>query len=159
MAVDFFLKLDGIKGESRDKAHAGQIDVLSWSWGASNSAQASGGGAGAGKTEIQDLHVVMPTNLASVPILRNMVAGKHIPTAYLYARKAGITPFEYLQWTLEDVVISSYQMGGSDGQDITMDQLSLNFAKMTVRYTSQDPDGSPGVIETMTWDLAESKAT
>jgi type VI secretion system secreted protein Hcp len=159
MAVDFFLKIDGIKGESRDKAHAGQIEVLSWSWGASNSGSTHvGGGAGAGKTEAQDLHVVMRTNLATVPLLQNLVTGKHISAAYLYARKAGTNPFDYLEWKLEDVLVSSYQMGGSGGDDATNDQLSLNFAKLTLEYTSQDPDGTPGVSNTVAWNIAENTA-
>ena len=37
MAVDMFLKLDGIKGESLDATHKDEIDVLAWSWGLSQS--------------------------------------------------------------------------------------------------------------------------
>ena len=49
MAVDMFLKMDGIKGESVDDKHKDEIDVLSWSWGMSQSGSAHmGGGAGAG---------------------------------------------------------------------------------------------------------------
>ena len=33
MAVDMFLKIDGIKGESKDSKHKDEIDVLAWSWG------------------------------------------------------------------------------------------------------------------------------
>ena len=32
-AVDYFLKFDGIKGESADVKHKDEIDVESWSWG------------------------------------------------------------------------------------------------------------------------------
>ena len=35
MAVDIFLDIDGIKGESKDDKHPETIDVLSWSWGMS----------------------------------------------------------------------------------------------------------------------------
>ncbi len=41
-AVDYFLKIDGIDGESTDKDHKGEIDVLSWSWGMSQSGSADG---------------------------------------------------------------------------------------------------------------------
>jgi type VI secretion system secreted protein Hcp len=47
MAVDFFLKLDGIPGESKDKAHKGEIDVLAWSWGMSQSGTMHMGGEAA----------------------------------------------------------------------------------------------------------------
>ena len=50
MAVDMFIKIDGIKGESADDKHKEEVDVLSWSWGMSQSGSAHmGGGAGAGK--------------------------------------------------------------------------------------------------------------
>jgi type VI protein secretion system component Hcp len=44
MAVDMFLKIDGVKGESKDQAHTQEIDVFSWSWGMSNSGSAHRGG-------------------------------------------------------------------------------------------------------------------
>lgn len=57
MAVDMFIKIEGIDGESQDEAHAGEIDVLSWQWGAVNKGSAAlGGGLGSGKVEVQDLH-------------------------------------------------------------------------------------------------------
>ena len=51
MAVDMFLKIDGIKGESQDKKHKDQIDLMSWSWGASNAGSHSTGGGGGGWTQ------------------------------------------------------------------------------------------------------------
>jgi len=39
-----FPEIDGIKGESKDKTHAKQIDALSWSWGMSNNGSAHVGG-------------------------------------------------------------------------------------------------------------------
>jgi len=53
MAVDMFIKIGALKGESRDKVHKDEIDVLAWSWGMSNSGSAHvGGGAGAGKVNV-----------------------------------------------------------------------------------------------------------
>lgn len=156
MAVDFFLKLDGIKGESRDKTHAGQIDVLSWSWGTSNSSSASSGGAGAGKVDMQDFHFVTYTNAATMDLLGRSASGKHITDAYLYARKAGTTPIEYLEWKLEDVVVSTYQVGGSGAEETTLDQFSLSFGKVTGTYKEQRADGSIGTSHTFTWDLKAS---
>ena len=47
-AVDYFIKFDGIKGESADVKHKDEIDVESWTWGETNTGGAgSGGGGGA----------------------------------------------------------------------------------------------------------------
>ncbi|WP_374595324.1 type VI secretion system tube protein Hcp, partial [Aquabacterium sp.] len=70
MAVDMFMKIGDVKGESRDKTHAGEIDVLAWSWGVSNSGSAhTGGGAGAGKANVQDLSFTKYVDKASPPLL------------------------------------------------------------------------------------------
>ncbi|HDS5282244.1 TPA: type VI secretion system receptor/chaperone Hcp, partial [Escherichia coli] len=55
MAVDMFIKIGDVKGESKDKTHAEEIDVLAWSWGMSQSGSMHmGGGGGAGKVNVQD---------------------------------------------------------------------------------------------------------
>ena len=64
--TDFFLKIDGIEGESTDGKHKGEIDLLSWSWGETQSgAHAAGGGGGAGKVSMQDFHFTMTVNKAT----------------------------------------------------------------------------------------------
>ena len=44
MSVDFFLKIDGIEGESQDKTHKNEIQLESWSWGQSNTGSMGAGG-------------------------------------------------------------------------------------------------------------------
>ena len=59
-AVDYFLKIDGIQGESQDKTHKNEIQIESFSWGATQSGTAThGGGMGAGKVQMQDFQLVM----------------------------------------------------------------------------------------------------
>ena len=49
-AVDYFLKIDNIPGESEDDKHKSEIQLESWRIGATQSGTfASGGGGGAGK--------------------------------------------------------------------------------------------------------------
>jgi type VI secretion system secreted protein Hcp len=69
--VDYFLKFDGIKGESADAKHKDEIDIEAWSWGETNAAgPATGGGGGAGKVSMQDFHFVMRMNTASVSLMK-----------------------------------------------------------------------------------------
>ena len=57
MASDYVLKIDGIKGESTDSKHKDEIEIESFSWGATQPGSfASGGGGGAGKVSFQDIH-------------------------------------------------------------------------------------------------------
>ena len=84
MAVDMFLKLDGIDGESTDAQHQDWIEVSSFSWGVSNSIAGSGtGGGGAGKASFQDLHFEQLFDKSSPQVALYCVTGKHIASATL----------------------------------------------------------------------------
>lgn len=155
MATDYFLKLDGIKGESKDAKHKDEIDVLSFSWGATQSgSSAYGGGGGAGKVSFQDFHFVMKMSKASPELLKHVSTGKHIKEALLTARKAGGKQEEYLKIKFNDLLISSYQSGGSSGGDeIPVEQISMNFTKINFEYADQKPDGGLNSPTIASYDL------
>src|SRR5688572_17650408 len=144
-AVDYFLKFAGIKGESTDAKHKDEIDVESWSWGETNAAPAPArSGGGAGKVQMQDFHFVMRLNKASPELAKACATGEHIKEAILTARKAGKEQQEYLTFKFYDILVSSYQTGGSEGSDVPTDSVSLNYAKIEFAYKEQKPDGSLG---------------
>lgn len=132
-AADYFLKIDGIVGDSVDRRHQGEIDIESFSWGVSNPATVGspGTGAGAGKASVQDMHVTALFGKASPQLFQACATGKHFPTATLTARKAGRDQQEFLKIEMKDVLVSSYQTGGSDSTPT--DQFSLSFASATFR--------------------------
>ncbi|MGD0508831.1 MAG: type VI secretion system tube protein Hcp [Terriglobales bacterium] len=158
--VDYFLKLDGIDGESQDSKHKNEIDLQSWGFGASQSGSMhSGGGGGAGKVSVQDFHFVTHVSKASPKLFLSCANGEHIKKAVLVARKAGKEQQEYLKITMSELLVSNYQAGGSS-QDgiIPVDQVSLNFAKIEIEYKEQKPDGSLGGIVKTGYDLKANKA-
>jgi type VI secretion system secreted protein Hcp len=143
-AVDYFLKIDGIEGESLAKGHDKEIDVESFSWGETQSGTAGhGGGQGAGRAVSQDLHFTKKVDKASANLMLACATGKHLKFATLSARKAGGKQEDYLILKLEDAMVSSYQVGGSAGSDIVpLEQVSINFAKIAYTYKPQKADGS-----------------
>jgi len=142
-AVDYFLKVDGIQGESKADKHKDEIDIESFSWGATQSGTfAVGGGGGAGKVAMQDFHFTMGVNKASPALFLSCATGDHIKNATLTCRKAGKDQQEFMKVTMSDVLVSSFQTGGSGGGDVVpTDQISLNFAKIEVEYKEQDASG------------------
>ncbi len=157
MAVDMFLKLDGIKGESVDDKHKGEINVLAWSWGVSNSGSAHlGAGAGSGKVNVQDLSITKYIDKSSTDLMLAACNGKHIKEAHLYVRKAGEKPLEYLKIKLTDVLVTSLSTGGSGGEDRLTENLSLNFGAFKMDYTAQKADGSGEAAQTIGWDIAKN---
>ncbi len=158
-AVDYFIKFDGIKGESADAKHKDEIDVESWSWGETHAGAAtSGGGGGAGKVSMQDFHFVMRLNRASPGLMKACATGEHIKTATLAGRKAGKGQQDYLTFKFHDVLVSSVQTGGSEDTDVLpTDQVSFNFAKLEVEYKPQKADGSLGSAVQFRYDLKANK--
>ena len=143
-AIDAFLELEGYKAESHDEKHKGEIDLESWSWGESNAGSHSGGGGGgAGKVAMQDFHFVMKCNKSSPKLLLACATGEHLKSAVLTCRKAGKEQQEFLKIKMSDLLVSSYQTGGSGHGDIVPTvQISLNFSKIEYEYKPQKPDGS-----------------
>jgi type VI secretion system secreted protein Hcp len=158
MAVDYFLKIDGIEGESQDAKHKNEIDIESWSWGESQSgSSAYGGGGGAGKVSMQDFSFMMRVNKASPKLLLSCANGSHIKSAMLTCRKAGKEQQEYLKIKFSDLLVSSYQTGGSSGAEVPVDSIALNFAKIEYEYYPQKPDGSLDAKVPVHWDLKQNK--
>jgi type VI secretion system secreted protein Hcp len=159
-AVDYFLKIEGIDGESMDHKHKNEIQIESWSWGETQmGSHGSGGGGGAGKVVMQDFHFVMKVNKSSPKLLLACANGEHIKSATLVCRKAGKEQQEFLKYKFSDILVSSYQTGGSGGSDvIPMDQLSLNFTKIEVEYYTQKPDGGVVLGAKAGYDVKLNKA-
>jgi type VI secretion system secreted protein Hcp len=158
-AFDYFLRVDGVPGESADAKHKGEIEVLSWSWGETNETgpRGPGGGAGAGRVDMSDLTVVARVSKASPHLLLACASGKHFKSAVLTGRKAGKGQADYLTFSLSDVLVSSYQTGGSASDEPPMDSVALSFGRIQVEYKEQKADGSLGETVKVGWDRKANK--
>jgi type VI protein secretion system component Hcp len=107
---DAFLKLDGIKGESADTKHKGEIDVINFTWGVAQTGVSATGG-GAGKVHVHDFTILKKTDASSPLLMLNCASGAHIKEANFVVRKAGGEQLEYLKIKLTDVLVSSYRPG------------------------------------------------
>ncbi len=152
---DFYLKIDGIQGESEAVGFERQMQIQSWSFGASNAGSSSlGTGLGTGKVSLQDFHFAIENGKASVQIFLACCKGNHIPQAILSCRKTGGdgTPYTYYKVTFNDLVISSFQTGGHAGGGLPVEQCSFNFTKITHEYFQQKADGSVSLTNTVSYD-------
>jgi type VI secretion system secreted protein Hcp len=159
MAVDMFLELEGIKGETVDKTYKSKnaIDLLAWSWGMSNSGTFhQGAGGGAGKASFQDISVTKYIDLASPNLMLFCANGKHITKGTLTVRKAGENPLEYLKISVDNILVTSYSTGGSGGEDRLTENVTLNFAGVKVEYAQQDAKGGKAGSNDFGWNIAEN---
>lgn len=139
-AVDMFLKMSGVRGESVDKTHAGEMDVLAWSWGASTGTARTGKGL-LPSSCVQDLSLTKFIDSASPQLIMNGVTGVVVPEAVLTVRKAGENPLEYLILRMNQVRVTSFSTGGSGGEDRLTENVTIHFESMRGEYRRQDPKG------------------
>jgi len=157
MAVDMFLMLDGIKGESTDAKHKGEIDIESFSWGLAQTGSGHrGSGSGAGKVDVTDISIVKVVDKSSPSLMLACANGKHITKGKLTVRKAGENPLEYLTVDLENILVSSYQTSGANSGDTPTESIALNFVKVKLEYWTQTDKGAKGENANFSWDVAQN---
>ena len=150
MAVDMFIKIDGIDGESTAHKHKGEIEAFSFSWGLTNTGHASGGGGGAGKVNVQDLSFIAAVSSASPKLMEACCTGQHIRDVTLtFATRE--TKQEYLKIKLSDCLISSYQTGAGGGS-VPTDQVSFNFSSVDIQAANRQ-----GQFEQVSCDFGGAK--
>jgi type VI secretion system secreted protein Hcp len=143
-AVDMFLDLDGIQGESRDTQFRDTIDVLAWSWGASRKDKA---------VNFQDISFTKYIDKSSPALMQNLATGGTIANGSLRVRKAGENPLVYLRLCFTGIRVSSISTGGSGGEDRLTENVTLNFGTVIERYTEQDARGGSAGSFQFGWDL------
>jgi len=163
MAVDLFLKIDGIEGESQKKGHEKEIDIVSFNFGAAQhgSFHTGGAGGGSGKAEIRDISIVKEVDKSSPLLFKACAQGKHIPTVIIYSQKAGdgSAPLTYYQIKMVDVLVSDVHNTGASSGDGIMESVTFNCAKVTFDYQAQNAQGGKdGGVVTAYYDIRQNEA-
>jgi type VI secretion system secreted protein Hcp len=136
-AVDAFIWFEdqSIRGESNDPKHLKWIEIESFQIDqfrqAASTIGSATGGAGAGKVKFNEFTIKKTTDAASASLRQASTSGKHFPKVLLSMRKAGGSA-EYLEYKLENVMISSYQLGGPDTSGKPTETMTLNFSNASL---------------------------
>jgi type VI secretion system secreted protein Hcp len=158
MAIDNFFKLDDVPGESKDSAHPGEIEILSFAFGATQAGSGGiGGGAGTAKVSFQDMHCMSYLGKHGTKLMQKCADGSHIKKGVLTVRKAGEKPLEYLVYEFENVMVTSYQLSHS-GDNVPQESWSLSFEKFKMTYKEQDEKGGMKGQGISGWDVKQNKA-
>jgi type VI secretion system secreted protein Hcp len=160
MAADYYLQLDGIKGESADSKHQGWIECTSINRNIHQpkSATAStGGGHTAERAELSEISISKLVDLASPMLAQLCTCGKTIPKAKLEMLRADGNgdPIKYFEVELENVLIAHVApnfAGGLGGES-----LGLKFSKVKWKYTQQKIGGGASGNTAGGWDLASNR--
>ena len=165
MAIDMFLKLSTIPGESQDDKHKDWIEVLSFSFGASQSSageRSTGGAASSQRVSMQDFSIVKQLDKASPKLFLACCKGEHIPEVKLELCRATGDKSKYMEYKMTDVLISSFRKGAASqgGEGLPMEEVAFNFGKIEWTYTATDhKTGKPSGDVKANWDLVANKGS
>jgi type VI secretion system secreted protein Hcp len=156
MAVDYFLKLDGIQGESQVADHKDEIQILSWSWGATQVSSVAGtGGSGAGKADLSDFSIMAYFDKSTPKFFKSICAGTHIKTGTMSAIKAGADGKPYLKVDFKELFVHSLQISGSS--EIPSVSISFSYNEIKIDYSTQNEQGNLASTGPVTYNTKESK--
>ena len=151
---EYFLKIDGVAGESLDAKHKDEIELVSFSWGAGHEGREDAGGSGAGRARFRDFHFTMRVNKASPQLFLATVSGKHIKEATLSVRRAAKAQLEYLKIKFTDLLVTSFEEAG--GGDAPEEMVAFAFGRIELEYRPQQATGALGGAIKAGWNLAKN---
>jgi type VI secretion system secreted protein Hcp len=141
MAVDIFLRLDTIPGESIDRVFRGQIPLRSVASGLHTPVQLSGPEAGAGKAGPDRLVVTKWVDSSSVLLAKALTTGAELATGRISFRNPADL-LVFLTMDFNHVFVSDIQSEISPGDERPGDQVTLTFGEIAWTYARKNPDGS-----------------
>jgi type VI secretion system secreted protein Hcp len=157
MAIGLFMKAAGCDGESENSEYKNWTHCSSFSWGASQpSSMERGGGGSAGIGTFADLVVTAMMDKAYPDILEKCANGKHLDKIELAGAKMGGKQWEYMKITLENVLVTSVSVSGSEGAEVVV-AYGFQASKLQSEYSPQDSKGNKGATVTKKWDVKTNK--
>jgi type VI secretion system secreted protein Hcp len=156
-AVDMFLKLTDIPGESVNNDHKDEIEIFSYAFGLSNATTVASG-AGAAKPKFADITITKRIDKSSPLLMLNSAKGQPVTQAILTLERTGVKSSKFMVITLDNVLVSSISSTGPAGSDVPTETVSLNYGKIKVEYYQQNPDGSVALAGTFAYDILANKA-
>lgn len=137
------LKLDGIKGESKDadKLYQDAIEINSYSFGLTVPVSGGKGSGGVGgKAEYADIQLTKYLDTASISLLQTAVSGRAIKSGTLYFFKNGQDK-PYLTIQLTNIYVTSQSQYISGDEERMNENITLSASKMAFTYTLIAEDG------------------
>ncbi len=157
MAIEMFLKLDGIDGESTDAKHKNEIEILSYHWGVSQQGSPTGAASSraAGRAAFDELRLAAHMQKSSPKLFLACASGKQIKTGVLTVRKPGPKKFEFLKLSFEGLIVSSFEQGAHEDEvgGVPLEEIGLRFGKIRIDYTQHSATGAAGGVTEAEWDL------
>ena len=138
-SVDYYLEIEGVKGESHITNCPDCMKISSWNWGTINSEDI---GDVISQLEVQgqipkEFNFTKVTSSASPKLFEAALVGNHFKTGKLLGFEKTPPGDAAFKITFSDIFISGYQIAQSQLDDSSMDQIIINFSNAKVELPSQ----------------------
>lgn len=167
MALEMFVKFDGIHGGTRNYQHKGWADMLSWNWNLEHTPEdlVASGEPCAGMNQITVLKAI---GQESAALLRSFVDRTPIKLVEIsvipvVGKREALQ--KYLSIVMEDVHITAIRTDGEAEEMFFRERLILEFAKIkyeVYHHSASDPNDTTAnaTVENFTfeWDLTANTA-
>lgn len=162
MAFDAFLQIDGIEGESTDKAHPNWIEVLNYNFEVkqpTSDTKSSSGGASSQRADFKDFSIIKALDKASPKLFLAASDGTHIKSVILELCRAGGDKLKYMEYKMSNCLITLVSPAGESKapETLPLEKVTFNYGKIEMSYTQQKrADGTGGGQVAAGWDLEQN---
>jgi len=159
MALEFYLKLDGIPGESTDSKHKEWIEVVSFSHGVEQegSSRSGGGESTVGRAHFSDFCVVKRLDKSSPKLALTCASGAHVASAKMELCQSTKDKHPYMKYELTDVVISAVKPSGQNTSNtLPLEEVTMRYSKIQWEYTPMDAAGKVTAAAKANWNLKDN---
>ncbi len=165
-ADDYFMKLDGVTGETTVGKATDAIAINSFSWGAENKTTigSKSGGAGAGKASFNELEIEKNVDSTTPVLFDRLATGAPLKGMELAAVRAGAAGSSkmssiYMRYCFQTVFVTAVRHTGGSGDDTINETVSLAFGAVSETYTKQGPNGAPAGNVFSSWNTMTNAAS
>ncbi len=125
----------------------GTIPALTWSFGVNAPVSTTGSGGGATKATLSDVNITRRADGCTPVLFEDVVTGRRINKVTIVQQDT--QKDDVFTVTLQDVIISSYQIGGDQGSELPTEKIGFNFAKICI--------ADQGTSTKTCWDLQSAR--
>ena len=151
MANDYFLKIDGVDGESQQTGHTKELEMDNWSFGETQSGvSATATGSASGRVSLQEFRFSKRMDISSHKLMQHCSNGRHIKWARFTARRAGSeggVPVDYYFVDFGDLVISSYDISGTGADGWPYETIAFSYGALVITYKQLSKGVAQGPIQ------------
>jgi type VI secretion system secreted protein Hcp len=146
MAVNAYLIIDGVEGQSTSRKNA--IDIYAFSFGGSlpTSFNQAGGESRAGRADFSDVSVQKAVDKTSPMLFQHCISGDFLKKVEIvYDKPMGDKQEDYFKIEMQDAVITSISLAGSS--ENPSESLSFAFKKIKVSYNPEEDKELKGFVD------------